>query len=105
MDYKYKVGQKIMGRYVWYGSITFVAGEITEQFEGISRSYVIKLEPGIIIPEGLRDDGYFPIIERYAVPFDEQRWRRIKLLADIRNDHLLQANSYYEQAIEILDQE
>lgn len=102
MTYKYSIGQKVMGRHVWYGAITFIAGEIVEQFEGIGRSYVIKLEPGITIPEGLRNDGLFPITERNAVQFDELRWEKIKSLANTRNDHLQAAHVLYEQIMAIL---
>jgi len=102
VNYKYAIGQKIMGRHIWYGSITFIAGEIVEQFEGIGRSYVIKLEPGIKIPEGFRDDGLFPIAERDAVPFNAEKWSKIKLLADRRNEHIDAAELIYKQIVEIL---
>lgn len=104
MEYKYGIGQKVMGRFLGFGTVTFIAGEIVKQFEGIGRSYLLKLEPGITIPEGLRNDGFFPISELEVVPFRALRWSKIQQLAEIRNKHLSEAQSYYEQMMEILNQ-
>jgi len=102
LNYKYKIGDKIMGRHIWYGFVGFIAGEVVQQFQGIGNSYIIKLEPNIHLPEGMRSDGLFPISELYAVPFDDEKWKKIKELSNKRQDLLVTAESYYQQALAML---
>lgn len=102
VEFKFKVGQKVMGRHFGYGYELFIAGTIVECYEGIGTGYVVKLEPEIKVPESVRNDGHLVLQERDTFLFSEDKWKLIWTQEQQRLAHLEDARMCREYIMEVL---